>query len=404
MALIHDQKLCLGLEQEFGYSEPVLEINRLDFFDPNRAGRERALQFLPNGGRLYCDFDPVDRSVALPEYATPEHLSALNCTAAAFAGRRLIVEKLCHTPDSLLDVRSGRFGEATIGSHENYSWKGCLAELYAAVLPFLITRQIFTGIGGYDRDRNPVLSPRLARVRSTDYVSGCPEFTVARSRDEARHHQRIEVLCGDSNMLDLPLFLRLGTTALTLLLAEINRTPSITYCESSLRDDIRSCNGLQPSFWLLTGTEPKYRAAIDVQLAYCSAAARHLDLTDEGKKVVKLWEDTLEILEREDFGELDGRLDWVTNLSQGLLPDYTTLRADPNFSVISQEWIDDASRYPLDDTRARARVDTINRLTAEQGLRQEDMSIDWGTISFPQPCPSLRYDFPVPSQNLAVKA
>jgi proteasome accessory factor A len=123
----------------------LLDLHARDYaFEPARSGG-----FLLNGGRHY-----VDAVGSHEEYATPECVTWSDVVAYDRAGR-IILQSLLDDLDLDEDVAFyansvDHFGGHTFGCHENYlvdisasAFRGSLSLL----MPFLVTRQIFAGVG-----------------------------------------------------------------------------------------------------------------------------------------------------------------------------------------------------------------------------------------------------------------
>lgn len=186
-------------------------------------------EFLGNGGRLY-----VDRG-GHPEYATPECRRVADLVAYEIAGDRLVRE-LAET----LNAKEGTyrlhlyknnvdfFGH-TYGGHENYLITPQALNDIAHLLPFLVTRQIYTGAGKamtFPRDGafgfqisqradffNCTFSDRTSEVRGIINI---------RKREISRmgQNRRLHLIVGDSNMAQYTIGLKVGTMVLMLRLLE----------------------------------------------------------------------------------------------------------------------------------------------------------------------------------------
>lgn len=194
-------------------------------------------EFLGNGGRLY-----VDRG-GHPEYATPECKSVADLITHELAGDRLIQD--------LADVMNGTEGPIrlhvyknnvdsfghTYGGHENYLISARGMETISRLIPFLVTRQIFTGAGKFmtgtqDGGRGYQISQRADFFDCTysDRTSEVRGIINIRKREITRADQdrRLHLIIGDSNMAQYTLGLKIGTLVLMLRLLE----------EEALTDDL----------------------------------------------------------------------------------------------------------------------------------------------------------------------
>ena len=128
-------------EQKLG----VIDLHARDYaFEPARAGG-----FLRNGGRLY-----IDAVGSHEEYATPECTDLVDIVTHDKAGRAMLQMVLDDL--GIADAASfhnnaiDHFGGHTFGCHENYLVQiedRFFTDALSYLLPFLVTRQIFAGIG-----------------------------------------------------------------------------------------------------------------------------------------------------------------------------------------------------------------------------------------------------------------
>ena len=172
--------------------------------------------FLPNGARLYVD------TGFHPEYATPECDAVLDLVACDRAGERIVEDLVRRAQRRLPEhgitghVRAYKNNTDSAGNsygcHENYlvSRDTSFGYLVETLIPFLVTRQIFTGAGrvhhgpdGYEYH----LSQRALHISdeiSGSTVSGRP---IINTRDEphadAGRFRRLHVIVGDSNMSEV---------------------------------------------------------------------------------------------------------------------------------------------------------------------------------------------------------
>ena len=186
-------------------------------------------EFLGNGGRLY-----VDRG-GHPEYATPECLSVAHLVAHELAGDGLVRE--------LADIMNAREGAIqlhvyknnvdthghTYGGHENYLVSAQGMEQISRLIPFLVTRQIYTGagkvmVGARDDAFGFQISQRADFFDCTysDRTSEVRGIINIRKREITRADQdrRLHLIIGDSNMCQYTLGLKIGTLLLMLRLLE----------------------------------------------------------------------------------------------------------------------------------------------------------------------------------------
>lgn len=123
----------------------VIDLHARDYaFEPARAGG-----FLKNGGRLY-----IDAVGSHEEYATAECTDLLDIVRHDRAGRMLLAQLLKELNlEEMVSFHNNsidHFGGHTFGCHENYLVQiedRVFNEALSNLLPFLVTRQIFAGLG-----------------------------------------------------------------------------------------------------------------------------------------------------------------------------------------------------------------------------------------------------------------
>lgn len=161
-----------GLENEYGVTCTLRgqrrlspdEVARYLFRKVVSWGRSSNV-FLENGARLYLDVG------SHPEYATPECDSIHDVVVHDKAGERILEELLIGAEQRLRDegIRGTIYlfknntdsAGNSYGCHENYlTSRSDEIEKYSEVLiPFLVTRQIFTGAGKVlQTARGPIFS------------------------------------------------------------------------------------------------------------------------------------------------------------------------------------------------------------------------------------------------------
>jgi proteasome accessory factor A len=326
----------IGLETEYGISftldgrrgMPIEEVARRMFRNVVAWGRTSNV-FLENGARLYLDVG------SHPEYATPECRSAHDAVVHERAGDRMVDALARRTEQELREEGvEGRlrvfrnntdFSGNSYGSHENYLVlrDGPFQPLADALLPFLVTRQIFAGAGKVlrtPRGATFVLSQRAEHIWEGVSSATTRSRPVINSRDEphadADRFRRLHVIVGDSNMSDHVTWLRVATCDLVIRLVEEGGELDVMRLDSptrAIREVSHHLDGRGP-VRLEDGREVP---ALEVQVHYLEAverflAARHPD-DDEAARVVAEWRRVLETL-AVDPGSLARELDWVAKL------------------------------------------------------------------------------------------
>ncbi|MFT5368647.1 MAG: proteasome accessory factor A [Candidatus Latescibacterota bacterium] len=431
---------CLAPEHE-GFVSPdaisvkvkdhIFHADQIGIVDIHYRGRDEPPGnggFLFNAGRIYIDMGHL-------EYATPECMGLWDVLAADKAGD-FILNRALQTlglgkEASFLKNNVDHYTGATFGCHENYLIRRNVpfsTVVIPALLPFLVTRQIFSGagrVGSYDdsfyyygrdeRDEvdreDPVtyqISQRADHIVTEIYQWIQFSRAIINTRDEplADHskYRRLHLLMGDTNMSEYANALKIGTTALVLNLLERKIFPQ----DMGLGDPVWALKEISrdPDHkWILGRHNGKTVSAIDVQRSYLDLAQRHLKgMDEESDWVLREWERTLDDLETDPMLLVD-RLDWVAkkwllesfreseNLGwddpwlQSLDLEYHNI--DPNRGlyydlvkqgsmqrVLTDEQIETASITPPQDTRAKARAAVVRTLSKNR-VRY---IVDWDSV------------------------
>ena len=194
--------------------------------------------FLENGARFYLD------TGCHPEYATPECASPMDVMIYDKAGERILENLLNYAQNKVHE--EGFQGELAIfknntdfvgnsyGCHENYLADRTADFYYMAeqLIPFLVTRQIFTGAGKVFRTRRGTvyhISQRAQHIRQKISGTTTNERSIINTRDEPHaikeKYRRLHIIVGDSNMSEFSTYLKVGTTALVLQMIEDDFLP-----------------------------------------------------------------------------------------------------------------------------------------------------------------------------------
>ena len=318
--------------------------SRDEVFEPAESGG-----FLLNGGRLY-----VDAVGSHLEYATAECRSLADLIAQDKAGQRIVVRAI----DELglaeeVDVYNNsvdHFGGHTFGCHENYLVK--MTEDFFTIqapqlYPFLVTRQIYAGVGrvgGHvlaaggppdyrDVAENPIdyiwvshvynvyedesvpfqLSQRADHILKT--VASRVRFNRALINPKWEHFyahdgmHRLHLLFGESNQSQYAYALKVGATSLVLALVEDGLMPKWLRCAEPLIA-LREVSRDQEYKWPVVLTDGRTIGAVDVQREYLQLAQRYRGEGPDVDWALREWESALDGLESDPMAMGD-RIDWV---------------------------------------------------------------------------------------------
>ncbi len=372
--------------------------------------------FLENGARLYLDVG------SHPEYATPECDSIYDVVAHDKGGER-ILEGLVTSAEERL-AEEGIRGEIFLfknntdsagnsyGCHENYlvGRHGDFQVIVETLIPFLVTRQIFTGAGKLlQTARGTVYSIAQRAEHIWEGVSSATTRSrpIINTRDEphadAERFRRLHVIAGDSNMSEYATFVKVGTVAALLQMLEDN----VVFRDLSLENPIRAIREIshdvacRRKIRLANGRE---LSALDIQWEYLDRAIRYSrspGFPPLVQQAVEMWEHLLTGLEKDPM-TLEREVDWVAkfrlidryrargglllsdpkialldlsyhdvNVDRGLF--YLLQRKGLVDRVVTDDAISDAVERPPQTTRARLRGEFIKAAKA----KKRDFTVDW---------------------------
>jgi proteasome accessory factor A len=413
-----------GLENEYGVTCTLRGQRRLSPDEVARYLFRRVVSwgrssnvFLENGARLYLDVG------SHPEYATPECDSISDLVAHDKAGERIL--------DHLVTGAEARLREEGIrgviylfknntdsagnsyGCHENYltSRRDDFAHYTEVLIPFLVSRQIFSGAGKVlQTARGAVfcLSQRAEHIWEGVSSATTRSRPIINTRDEphadAERFRRLHVIVGDSNMSEYATYLKVGATSILLRMLE---DPGTVLRDLTLENPIRAIREISHDLTcrrkvrLANGREV---SALDVQSEYLTRALRFRDthgLSPQEDRALDMWEHCLKGLESDPL-TLVRECDWVAkhqlieayrerhslplghpkialldlqyhdvNRTRGL---YYRMEARDRVERLSEDAaITDAMNRPPQTTRARLRGEFIRRAKE----RRRDFTVDW---------------------------
>lgn len=418
------ERRIFGLENEYGVTCTLRGQRRLSPDEVARYLFRRVVSwgrssnvFLQNGARLYLDVG------SHPEYATPECDSILDVVVHDKAGERILEQLLLSAEKRLSD--EGIKGDIYLfknntdsagnsyGCHENYltGRHDDLSHYTNALIPFLVTRQIYAGAGKVlqtARGAMYCISQRAEHIWEGTSSATTRSRPIINTRDEphadAERYRRLHVIVGDSNMSEYATFLKVGTTALLLRMLE---EPNVILRDMSLENPIRAIREISHDMTctrkvrLANGREA---TALEIQSEYLSRALRYADRRDLSPletQALVMWERALTTIEHDPLGQ-DREADWVVKykLIEAYRERHGVELSDPKVSLLdlqyhdinrnrgifyrmqdrglvermcTDEAVDEAVETPPQTTRARLRGEFIR--TAKE--RKRDYTVDW---------------------------
>ena len=208
------------------------------------------------------------------------------------------------------------------GCHENYlTARTDDVERYPEVLiPFMVTRQIFTGAGKVlQTSRGPIYSiaQRAEHIWESQSSATTRSRPIINTRDEphadAEKYRRLHVIVGDSNMSEYTNFLKLGSTACVLRMME--ESPNILR-DYTLENATRAIREISQDITcrrkirLASGRE---LSALDIQRELLDKALKFSDTNGYApleKKALEMWEHCVSTIENDPL-KLNREVDWV---------------------------------------------------------------------------------------------
>ncbi|GBD83725.1 pup--protein ligase [bacterium BMS3Abin02] len=352
-----------GLESEYGVTCTLRGQRRLS---PDEAARylfRRVVSwgrssnvFLENGARLYLDVG------SHPEYATPEcdDLSALIATDKA--GERILQNLAVEAQNRLGE--EGISGEIFLfknntdsagnsyGCHENYLIRRStdFPTVLGALLPFLVTRQIFAGAGKLLRTTRGVrftMSQRAEHIWEGVSSATTRSRPIVNTRDEphadAALYRRLHVIAGDSNMSEIAGYAKVGVVGALLQMLEEGHEFRALDLENPIRAirEISSDPTCRRRVRLANGRE---LSALDIQWEYLDKAtqyARAHGFPPVIDRAVRMWEGMLAGIEKDPM-TLASQVDWVAKwqLIEAYRARHDLALSDPRLAMMDLSYHD----------------------------------------------------------------
>ena len=322
-----------GIENEFGITCTLRgqrrlspdEVARILFRGVVTWGRSSNV-FLENGARLYLDVG------SHPEYATPECDDLLDLVAHDKAGER-VLEDLQRSAELRLrndGIRGNIFlyknntdsAGNSYGCHENYLVlrKADFQKMLDILIPFLVSRQIFSGAG---KLLQTAKGPSFSISQRADHIwEGVSSATtrsrpIINTRDEphadAERFRRLHVIAGDSNMNEYATYVKVGATVALLEMIEAD----VMFRDLTLANPIRAIREISQD---PTCRQPvrlangRMLSALDMQWEYLDRIIRYArspGFPPSVQRAIEMWEHLLTGLEKDPFS-LERQVDWVT--------------------------------------------------------------------------------------------
>jgi proteasome accessory factor A len=418
------ERRIYGVENEYGITCTLRgqrrlspdEVARYLFRKVVSWGRSSNV-FLENGARLYLDVG------SHPEYATPECDSIYDVMIHDKAGER-ILESLAQSAEERLR-EEGISGTVYLfknntdsagnsyGCHENYltSRSDDQSRMSESLIPFLISRQIYSGAG---RVLQTARGPLFTMAQRAEHIWESMSSATTRSRPiintrdephaDAEHFRRLHVIVGDSNMSEYATFLKIGATACLLRMME---EPDFSLRDMTLENPVRAIREMSHDITcrrLVRLHSGKQASALDIQREYLNSALTFADrhgFPDQETQALRMWEHCVTGIEKDPLS-LGREVDWVIkhNLIEAYRSRHNIALDDPKVQLIDLQYhdinqqrglfykleskgavetlsmphdIDTAKEVAPQTTRARLRGEFIKQAKK----KQRDYKVDW---------------------------
>jgi proteasome accessory factor A len=279
------------------------------------------------------------------------------------------------------------------------------------LIPFLVSRQIYTGSGKVlQTARGAMFSIAQRAEHIWEGVSSATTRSrpIINTRDEphadAERYRRLHVIVGDSNMSEYTTFVKVGSAACMLRMLE---DPSVVLRDMTLENPIRAIRDISHDMTcrrkvrLANGREV---SALDIQREYLDRALRYADtkgFPPLEQKALEMWEHCISTIENDPL-KLDREVDWVIkyrlleafrarhelplgharvqlldlqyhDISRDRSPFYKLQDRGLIDRMCLDSDIDTAIEVPPQTTRARLRGEFIKRAKE----RKRDYTVDW---------------------------
>ncbi|NEG95598.1 Pup--protein ligase [Bifidobacterium sp. SMB2] len=438
----HDFTRIFGVETEYGVA--VTESDKpvdpgqvaMTMFRPVVSRSRSTNTYLVNGSRLYLDVG------SHPEYATAEAIRPMDALAQDLAGERVMRRLALQAQESLHEGYGQRArihlfknnvdsAGHSFGCHENYLLRRQvpLSAIEHELVPFLVTRQLFTGAGRFTAD--PTVEDGFEISQRAEFLDDAVSSSTTRSRpmvntrDEPHADsdlfRRLHVIVGDSNRSQTATWMKMAVTHLVLcVIEEAWRRGAVSECASmTLADPSEAIRTVSRD---RTGTAPVALAdgttasALAMQRRYYDIVSGFIDrhagamavILPDYERAMALWRQALDAVESGDWRRLASWVDWAAKLQ--LIQ--AMKRRDPNLSdarirqvdfdyhdivngtifprlergglirtMVDETHIEQAVEQPPADTRAALR----GRFVREALRTDAHWSCDWTHVSLISP-------------------
>ncbi|MGH7265949.1 MAG: depupylase/deamidase Dop [Candidatus Rokuibacteriota bacterium] len=370
---------------DYEAESPLRDARGFDYAEekelPSKEESRLINLILSNGARYYVDH-------AHPEYSTPECTNPRDLVIWDKAGERVLnisrmrAEAVSPPEQRILIYKNNTDSKGnSYGTHENFLLdRRCpFTRIVQHLMPFLVTRQVFTGAGKVGSENNLEYTPYQISQRADFLETEVGLETmhsrpIINTRDEPHadpeKYRRLHVIVGDANMSELTTYLKVGTTAIVLSMIEddfIDRELSLDNPVQAFRTVSRDLMCRAP----IRLKDGRTVTAVGLQREFLELAHRYYrdrELDTVIKDVLVRWEYVLDRLDQDPM-TLSRELDWV--IKWNLIENYRTKHelpwTDSRVAMIDLQYHDirpgKGLYYKLEESDAVERVVSDDEIT-----------------------------------------
>lgn len=279
--------------------------------------------FLENGARFYVDCGRH------PELTTPECANPWDAARYIRAGENILTDLVRQMVSETNQIAEAYFFRhnvdysgmrTTWGSHESYLHRADPQLFLQHLIPHLVSRQIYTGSGGFDSRRAGVrfmVSPRVAHLECDVSLESTNSRGILNTRDEtlsSRGYHRLHLLCSESLFSELAIFLRVGVTAIVVAMIEAGLCPGEGVELAASLKAMKAFTSDPECKATAAGRDRRRLTAVSIQRHYLQLAERHLHdsfMPPWADEVCQRWRDILDLLDQGAPHTVSARLDWA---------------------------------------------------------------------------------------------
>ncbi len=308
----HEYTLFNRRLEDLGVDPHRVALGLLRESDLHAAG-----EFTTNQSRAYFDVGHLE--ISCPEVTNPRDLIIWEKAGEKIVDwlRKKVEEKHLPAGERILALKNNTAPDGTsYGSHENYAVPRSLDfpdRYLRELVPHFVTRMAYTGAGDI-LDGRFVLSPTLYKTSHMISNNTMHGTGLLNTRDEPHadpdSYRRLHVIVGDALLHEPAILLRHFTTQGVLQCMVDGTLGDVPDLAHPLEDMWRAVEATNPDRWTFQLRNGGTTTLMEVQRYYL-AKIEPLVATDLERTAFRLWEHTLDQLERKRTQELARTIEWV---------------------------------------------------------------------------------------------